>query len=67
MDFVKPQTVDINDNIQLSDECRECNVTEENVREARSLEQVRFEDIPSKDRRRTVDRIMSSLFMRFQS
>lgn len=40
-DVVKPRAVDINDNVQLSDEVREqCNVAEERVREARPLEQV---------------------------
>lgn len=40
-DVVKPRAVDINDNVQLSDEVREqCNIAEERVREARPLEQV---------------------------
>lgn len=40
-DAVKPRSVDINDNVQLSEEAREqCSVAEERLREARPLEQV---------------------------
>lgn len=40
-DLVKPRAVDINDNVQLSDEVRDqCDLTEDRVREARPLEQV---------------------------